>query len=187
MCEVKGCSNTHIARGFCSMHYKRWQIHGDPLKVAWNTCHLSFSRKEKIIEHLLLNRRINGECWEWTRSRSHGYGHQVVDSKLLSVPRISAFLFLGITLNTELDICHHCDNPPCFNPSHLYAGTRKLNMLDRSLRGRHGIAKLLPDDVRDIRALLKQGHSHKSIAKRFSVSQATITNINRRKVWNHVE
>lgn len=35
--------------------------------------------------------------------------------------------------------CHTCDNPPCCNAKdHLYPGTAKDNMVDRSVRGRYG-------------------------------------------------
>lgn len=33
MCTVKGCNRTAEKRGFCQMHYRRWQRHGDPLMV----------------------------------------------------------------------------------------------------------------------------------------------------------
>jgi len=33
-------------------------------------------------------------------------------------------------------VLHHCDNPPCVNPDHLYAGTRADNARDKSQRGR---------------------------------------------------
>lgn len=31
LCSITDCGGEHIARGYCSFHYKRWQIHGDAL------------------------------------------------------------------------------------------------------------------------------------------------------------
>lgn len=32
--------------------------------------------------------------------------------------------------------CHHCDNPPCVNPDHLFVGTAKDNAMDAKRKGR---------------------------------------------------
>ena len=35
-------------------------------------------------------------------------------------------------------VLHHCDNPPCVNPDHIYVGTPQDNANDRDRRGRNG-------------------------------------------------
>lgn len=83
-------------------------------------------------------------------------------------------------------MCHKCDNPPCVNPAHLYAGTQLDNTKDMLVRERLGkVAKLSISKVRNIKRRLGRGELQRVIAARFNVSQSTISYISRGKTWQH--
>lgn len=72
------------------------------------------------------------ECWEWDGCRNgKGYG-QFCNTR---AHRFSYMVYVG-KIPDGLFVCHHCDNPPCVNPAHLYAGTAKDNVRDCIARGR---------------------------------------------------
>lgn len=54
-------------------------------------------------------------------------------------------------------VLHHCDNPPCVNPDHLFLGDHDINTADKVAKGRqvagveHGRAKLSTAEVEEIR------------------------------------
>lgn len=74
-------------------------------------------------------------CWIWTAARIRGYGVFRVAGRNIRAPRVSYELFVG-PVPRSLSACHHCDNPPCVNPAHLFLGTQKDNMLDMAAKGR---------------------------------------------------
>lgn len=87
-------------------------------------------------------------------------------------------------------VCHKCDNPRCFNVSHLFLGTKQDNMDDmfakgRSCRGRKPSAKLSESKVREIRAL-RGLESQTKIAKRYGIASGTVSLIQTSKIYGWV-
>lgn len=105
--------------------------------VAPNT-HLISRRslEERLIESM---RETGSGCWEWTRATTAGgYGRMSYQNHVYRVHRLAAHLWLGLDLADSITIvCHHCDNPTCFNPEHLYLGDQKSNVADMVNRGRN--------------------------------------------------
>ena len=80
-------------------------------------------------------------CWGWGNS-SNNKGYGTVNVKKNDgrwVPflahRLSWIIHNG-PIPDGLEVCHHCDNPVCTNPEHLFLGTHKENFSDQSKKGR---------------------------------------------------
>lgn len=85
-----------------------------------------------------------GRCWLWTgptgrtgRTGRTGYGRfQVAPYTTQPAHRVSLEMSLGRKLLPSEMACHHCDNPPCVRPDHLFVGDALTNMQDRDAKGR---------------------------------------------------
>lgn len=140
------------------------------------------------------------ECWEWVGARHpEGYGYlyagPLYENRVRWVKshRLSWEIHNG-QIPDGLSVLHHCDNPPCVNPSHLYVGTQAQNVHDRTVRNRgrnqdgsvNSNAKLTEADVVAIIAMLKTGRSQAAVAEMFGVKQPQISRIARRESWRHL-
>lgn len=75
-------------------------------------------------------------CREWTAGKfRYGYGAFLLDGKLRKAHRVMWELHFG-PIPEGLFVCHHCDNPPCVEVSHLFLGTPLDNMRDKIAKGR---------------------------------------------------
>jgi hypothetical protein len=130
-------------------------------------------------------------CWLWIRgSNSDGYGQITMNRKQQAAHRVSWQLYRG-PIPEGMQILHSCDTPPCVNPAHLFLGKDKDNVQDSIKKDRHffpkgeqhGRRKLSDADVREIRSAPKSYGTGMALAKRFGVTDQTISNIRCRRNW----
>lgn len=131
-------------------------------------------------------------CLEWTASRNQkGYGLLANTGKWQSAHRVAwAYAFGEIPLG--LWVLHHCDNPSCVNPNHLFLGTNQDNVDDKISKGRqknpipqrgenHPFHKLSDLQVSTIRQRYADGHKawglQTRLAEEYGVGQAIISAI----------
>ena len=78
------------------------------------------------------------ECWPWTGGTGRrGYGKFWMRGRSIPAHRVAYLLNKGSPGHYLSDyVCHSCDNPPCCNPAHLWAGTAQDNQDDSKTKGR---------------------------------------------------
>jgi hypothetical protein len=92
---------------------------------------------DQAVSRLLAKRQLREGCWYWKGKATvdFGYGAMWVDGYRWRVHRLAHHLWNGHL--QDLIVLHECDNPKCFNPSHLSLGTRQDNVDDMMSKGRH--------------------------------------------------
>ena len=76
-------------------------------------------------------------CWEWGQAQNDkGYGRVVLLGSELKAHRVAYALGNGVEVPGSVLVCHHCDNPSCVNPRHLFLGSFQDNNIDTWNKGR---------------------------------------------------
>lgn len=184
-CTFPNCGRPTNGHGLCSSHTAQRRrgisLRAIPPKRTPEERYWSFVAK-------------TDNCWLWTGGKDQkGYGGFMG----MKAHRFGWQLQNG-PIPPGLLCCHHCDNPSCVRPDHLFIGTPKDNSQDmvakgrvqRACRGRVGMAaynsRLTDDNVREIRLLLASGLSFTKIGRRFGVTKMPIQDIAHRRRWTHV-
>lgn len=132
-------------------------------------------------------------CWEWIGALiGKGYGQfQVRPNKDKNAHRWAWRIYRGRLLDEDR-VLHHCDNPRCVNPNHLFVGSSSDNAQDMKSKGRHlfgernAKSKLTANDVIEMHNLSKDGMSTYKIAGIFGVHQTIVSRILRGERWEHL-
>lgn len=132
-------------------------------------------------------------CWLWKGAKSNNlkrpYGYFTY-GKVQYAHRVAWQIFRG-PIPDGLFVLHHCDNPPCVNPDHLFLGTKKDNRQDMLRKNRYKFpvgeatpsAKLTEVQVRQI---LTDARSQRLIANEYGINQSQVSRIKSAKRWSHL-
>jgi len=156
--------------------------------------HYAHKSKPSLSERFWSKVDKSGECWVWTATcYRNGYGQFGPEhGKGVLAHRFAWELIYGAIPNGLL-VCHHCDNPACVRPDHLFLGTQSDNMKDCAAKGRSSLQnpakhhrKLTEIQVQEIRQLSMQGVSKYRLARRYHVTETTIGQIVSGRTWTHL-
>lgn len=185
--HIRSCS-------VCGTIYSRVNVRQGRGHYCSRICGGKARREPLIVDRFLsyVQPEPNSGCWIWIGSRDpRQYGQlRLGQDRLVRAHRLSWTLFRG-QIPLDLWVLHHCDNPPCVNPGHLFLGTHHDNMVDavakcRTTRGeRNPQAKLTRGAVIAIRQA-KPG-TIQDLARAFGVTRGTAYHIRCVDTWAHIQ
>lgn len=155
-----------------------------------------------------LEAATEGSCVLWPRATDERGRGQIWENGKKMLAHRWAWEKVNGPIPAGKLICHHCDNPGCINPHHLYVGTHADNMRDMRERGRSTAARY-PELARELGRRTGRRNTHtrgegnprakltaeqatairsdkrptKLVAADYGVDQSTVQRIRRGKLW----
>jgi len=134
-------------------------------------------------------------CWIWTNKKDRwGYGISRPKQKgkrlFLLAHRVAWRICFG-EIPDGLLVCHHCDNPACGNPDHLFLGTNMDNFQDSLQKGRrkyakgenHPRARLTAKQAAEIKSSTE---NRKLVAQKYGITPLYVNDIRAGRKWKHI-
>lgn len=132
-CATANCGRGgKLTRGMCSRCYRYWIDHTpkDQRPVAPRFSRTFWDFVQKGHER---------DCWVWTGATiKKGYGAWSGEG-IRSLAHRHSWSIVNGPIPDGMWVLHHCDNPPCVNPNHLYLGTVIENVQDMIARNRNHV------------------------------------------------
>lgn len=120
-------------------------------------------------------------CLLWPgATNDHGYGLTKRNGE--NYAHRAAWVEVNGPIPGGMHVCHHCDNPPCIRPAHLFIGTPTDNMRDMAVKGRAGARfnekssnfRVPSEVVQQIRSRRATGASLRTVGREFGVTSSYV-------------
>lgn len=138
-----------------------------------------------------------GPCMIWFGFKRKNNGYGVLNTESGPVyPHRYAYQYAFGSIPDGRRICHHCDNPPCFNPEHLFPGTQSQNLADMRRKGReHKVGSkgeknpesiYVAEQVCQMRARFSAGEKIAVLQREYGGAYQSIHAIVHGRTWRHL-
>jgi hypothetical protein len=126
---------------------------------------------------LAYRKQVESGCVEWIGTLSDtGYGIIKKDSKKLYIHRVIYEKLCG-PIPAGMYVLHKCNNPLCSNIEHLYLGTQKDNMRDRSNSGRLRTDKYSNLTIEQLKFLASKNELRTTKMSKLNIPEGSIDRI----------
>jgi hypothetical protein len=192
VCAFEGCGRKLHGSTYCNGHYlqaKKGQVLKTLRVLYWASS--GMSELDRFLKKVQVGAKE--ECWPWLAGRKKDwYGNWHNNGNTEGAHRASWRLMRG-PIPGGLFVLHHCDNPICVNPEHLFLGTQKTNLhdMDQKKRSRrvgkkgsqHGNSKITEAQAEEIRL---SELTPKQLAEKYGISRSMIYHIISGYCWKHI-